>query len=79
MPAYLTDDPAVTISISLDRDLLERLNDVVRLSPEAASRSKVIRDLLNLSLDILLEPVETLPSVIASLREHYAADAEDTA
>ncbi|KNY21066.1 hypothetical protein [Methylobacterium sp. ARG-1] len=76
MPRPLQDDPYLTISLSIDSDLLARLNTAARLSPEVASRSELVRDLLNLSLDILLEPVETLPYVVAALREHYASDPE---
>lgn len=72
MAAHLTDSPSVTISLSLDQELLAKLNAAARLCPEVASRSQLVRDLLNLSLDILLDPVETLPIVAAGIRDAYA-------
>lgn len=79
MTANLTDNPAVTISLSLDRGLLERLNAAARLSPEVASRSALVRDLLELALDVVLEPAETLPAVIAGLRDAYAPETDGAA
>lgn len=76
MARQLQDDPYHTISVSIGSELLARLNSAARLLPESGSRSQLVRDLLNLSLDILLDPVETLPHVVAALRESYAADTE---
>ena len=74
MPAAILDNPAVTISVSLDRDLLLRLNEAARLSPECESRSQLVRDLLELALDVILDPVETLPMIVAGLQDAYRAD-----
>jgi len=79
MPRPLQDDPFHTISLSIDSALLARINTAARMSPEVASRSELVRDLLNLALDILLEPAETLPAVIAGLRDAHALEAETDA
>ncbi|MGE8128870.1 hypothetical protein ACQKQD_18005 [Methylobacterium sp. NPDC080182] len=76
MARQLQDDPFHTISVSIDTELLARLNTAARLLPESGSRSQLVRDLLNLSLDILLDPVGTLPAVVAKIKEQYAADTE---
>ena len=79
MPADVLDNPAVTISVSLDRDLLLRLNEAARLAPECVSRSQLVRDLLELALDVVLDPVSTLPTIVAGLRDAYSAADETPA
>lgn len=75
MNKYLEDNPFHTTSFSLDRDTLQRLNDICRRSPELGSRSQLVRELLNLGMDLLEHPMDVLPALVSGIRDNLEAAA----
>lgn len=73
MNHYLEDNPFHTTSFSLDLETLQRLNDICRRSPELGSRSQLVRELLNLGMDLLEHPMDVLPALVSGIRDNLEA------